>query len=240
MSSSGMAAQFTCTNGLVLAQTVPVDGARHQLLAHAALARDEHGRVRGRGPADRLPDLLQGRALAFHAIALVEGELQPPVLLHELPLAQRVPRHEQDALGFGRLLDEVVGPQLGGLHRRLHRAVPGEDDHGRCALFGLQGLQHLEPVHLRHLDVEEDEVGRFALGNLQRGRTVGGEDDLVPLVLEDHLEGRADPLFVVDDEHLGLHFFSTSTLVRNEPAGRGRYTKSQASSPFSSEASTFL
>ena len=88
---------------------------------------------------------------------------------------------------LGRLLDEVEGAQLGGLHRGRDGAVPGEDDHGRRAVDGLEALQDLHAVHLRHLDVEEDEVGRFALGDLEAGLAVGGQQALVALVLEDHL-----------------------------------------------------
>jgi hypothetical protein len=101
--------------------------------------------------------------------------------------------------------------------------VPGEDHHRRRLLLALQALQDLEPVHERHLDVEEDEVGVFLLRDLEPGRPVGREQALVALVLEDHLERGADGFLVVDDEDLGLHRRpSTSILVRNVPAGRGR------------------
>jgi hypothetical protein len=49
---------------------------------------------------------------------------------------------------------------------------------------GLQAFQDLHPVHLRHLDVEEDDVGILALGDLEPGLAVGGQDALVVLVLE--------------------------------------------------------
>ena len=227
--------------GLVAPQAVAVDGPRDQLLAHPALARDEHGGVGGGGAPHRVPHLLQGRALPLHPVALVEAELEAPVLLRELALAERVARHEQQALAVGRLLDEVVGAELGGLHGRGHRAVPGEDHHRGRGLLGLEGLQDLHAVHLRHLDVEEDEVRRLPLDHLEGGLAVGGQQALVPFVLEDHAQRGADGLLVVDHEDLGLRAhrrarafstaaffsafsgrFSTSTLARKLPSGRGR------------------
>ena len=56
ISVGGSAARFTATNGCRRARRVVVDGARHQLLAGAGLAGDEHRRVGGGGAADQLPD----------------------------------------------------------------------------------------------------------------------------------------------------------------------------------------
>ena len=84
---------------------------------------------------------------------------------------------------------------------------------GRSAL-GPEALQHVEAVHLRHLDVEEDEVGRFLLGDLEPRGAVGREQALVALVLEDHLQRRADGLLVVDDEDPRLHGWGAATSIR--------------------------
>ena len=218
---------------------VAVDGPGHQLLAHPALAGDEHGRVRGRGAAHRVPDLLEGGAAAHHPVAVVEDELQAAVLLDEPLLPERVAGGDQDALALRGLLDEVPGPELHRLDRGLDRPVAGQDHHRGRGVPLLEPLQDLEPVHLRHLDVEEDEVRRLLLGDLQPHRAARGEEHLVPLVLEDHLEGGADRVVVVDDEHPGLHGrFSTSTRVRNDVRWLGRYTVSQAGSPAASAPTT--
>ena len=52
-SSSGSAAQLTCTEAAVAPRPEPVDGARDELLAAAALAENEHGERRPRGAQDR-------------------------------------------------------------------------------------------------------------------------------------------------------------------------------------------
>ena len=63
-SVGGSAAKFTATNGARLARAVLVDGARHQLLAGAALAGDQHRHRRRGGAADRLPHGEHARARA--------------------------------------------------------------------------------------------------------------------------------------------------------------------------------
>ena len=61
ISSSGMAAQLTSTNGPVAPRGQGVDGARHQLLAGAVLAVDQHAAVGRRGDGDLLAQLLDQR-----------------------------------------------------------------------------------------------------------------------------------------------------------------------------------
>ena len=63
-----------------------------------------------------------------------------------------------------------------------------------------QPLEHLDAVHARHLDVEQHEVGRFALGEREPFLAGGGADELVAFVLERHPQRVADGGFVVDDE----------------------------------------
>ena len=82
---------------------------------------------------------------------------------------------------------------------------PGEDHHRQRRVLLLEPLQHLEPVELRHAHVEEHEVGRLLLGELQPDRAVRRLQRLVALVLEDHLERGAHGVLVVDDQHARLH-----------------------------------
>ncbi len=94
---------------------------------------------------------------------------------------------------------------------------------GGRPVLRLEPLQDLHAVHLRHLDVEEDEVGVLLLGDLQARGAVGGEEHSYPSYSKIILSDGADALLVVDDQDPGLHFrFSTSTRVRNDPEGRGR------------------
>ena len=70
----------------------------------------------------------------------------------------------QHALARERLLDEIERALLVASTAVLIVPWP-EIDHDRQRLVHrAQPLEHLEAVHARHLDVEQHEVGRLALG----------------------------------------------------------------------------
>jgi hypothetical protein len=80
------------------------------------------------------------------------------VLVLEALEPERVLDGDEQLVRRQRLLDEVVGAELGGLHGGLDGAVAAHDDDGRLDA-GVAGLaQHLEAVDVGHLDVEEREV----------------------------------------------------------------------------------
>src|SRR5690606_42039888 len=64
-----------------------------------------------------------------------------------------------------------------------------------------EARQDLQPVHSRHLDVEEHDVGPELRIDAQRLAAAGGHADLVPLVLEELAQHLADALFVRSEEH---------------------------------------
>ena len=63
-----------------------------------------------------------------------------------------------------------------------------------------QPLEHFDAVHAGHLDVEQHEVGRLALGEREALLAGRGADELVAFVLERHPQRVADGRFVVDDQ----------------------------------------
>ena len=69
ISSSGNRRAVHLDEALAAPQAVAMDRPRHQLLADAALAREQHGRVGRRRALDRVPDLAERRALADHLVA---------------------------------------------------------------------------------------------------------------------------------------------------------------------------
>ena len=64
-------------------------------------------------------------------------------------------------------------------------------------------LEHLEAVHLRHLDVEQQQVERLASQHLQRDAAVLGERDAMPQQLEAARQQQPVDLVVVDDQQAG-------------------------------------
>ena len=87
ISSGGIAAQLTLTNGLSARALGAVDRARDQLLAGAALAGDQHARPRRRDLRDLGEQRRHRRALADHLEALVGQRAQALDLArHRAPL----------------------------------------------------------------------------------------------------------------------------------------------------------
>ena len=147
-----------------------MDRARDQLLADAALAENQHRRVGRRRAPHLVHDLRQRRAVADQLVPRLERRPQLTVLAPQ--------RAELDAFAHGiehvvlreRLLDEAERAEPAGLERGRRGAVR-RDHHDRQRLVGAaQPAQHLEAVDAGHLDVEEHEVGRLALGDREAFR----------------------------------------------------------------------
>ncbi len=112
---SGIAPQLMATNGAALRVDSRVDGARDELLADAALARDEHRGL-------EVGDLRDGPEDVEHLRALGEDRLEL-VLLPDLLLERAVLAPQRLALlGLAQREHDLVG--LEGLARRSRRRRP--------------------------------------------------------------------------------------------------------------------
>ena len=177
-----------------------MDGARHQLLAGAALALHEHG---GRAVRDLLHERHQPaerRAGPDHvalAQQIVEALLERPVLGDEVAALEGLPHHLGELGALERLGEEVGGPVLHGPDRLLHGAEGGEQDHVHVGRDRLGLPQQLEAGEARHLEVGEHEIHPALPQPLQRGLTVGGEQDRVAFTRQRALETLPDGGIVV-------------------------------------------
>ena len=207
ISSSGIAAQLTSTKGPSRARGQRVDGAGHQLLAGAVLAVDEHAAARGRRDRDLLAQLLDERGSGRRSPGRARAGLaQVAVLPLEPGVVEGAARDEQGLLERERLLDEVVGAELGRLDRGLDGAVAGDHDHRGLRAHALDLGQGLEAVDAGHPDVEEDEVGRLLLQPGDRLLARAHRGDSIALVLEHAPQSRLDrPLVVHDQDVLAGH-----------------------------------
>ena len=105
----------------------------------------------------------------------------------QAPPLEGVAQHEEHAVALERLLHEVERAETGGLDRGRDRAVAGDHDHRQLGLALPQLGQDLEPVHARHLDVEQHGVGLQRLHAVWRRFRAGGRlRQLEALVFEDH------------------------------------------------------
>src|SRR5262249_13707798 len=95
---------------------------------------------------------------------------------------------------------EVVGAELGRLHRGLDGSVAGDHHHGGLGTDSLELREGVESIRAGHPDVEEDQVRALVLqprnGFLRRS----SHGDPVPLVLQHAAQGLLDRPLVVDDE----------------------------------------
>ena len=160
ISSSGIAAQLTSTNGAGAPAAERVDRARDQLLAGAVLAVDQHAAVGRRGHRDLLAQLPHRVALADHRLRAIDARAQRAVLRLEPALPQRVADDEHGLLERQRLLDEVERAHLDRAHRRLDVAVAGDQHDLRVDLPLAQPRQRRQAVHAGQPDVEHDQVER--------------------------------------------------------------------------------
>src|SRR5260221_216387 len=183
------------------ARAVPVQRARHQLLARARIARDEDGRLRLREAPDGAEDFLHRRRLAENLRRLLG-------LRGSLDLAQAfVERaaHQLDRVvnveGLGQVLE---GAALERGHRALEVGICRHDDHGRGGQARAQLAHELEAGHARHADIAHHDLRGF-LGELLERFARGAEGAVGDaLAGERLLEDPADRAVVVDDPD-GIH-----------------------------------
>ena len=162
-----------------------VDVARHQLLAGAVLAVDQHPAVGRRRHRDLLAQLHHRVALADHRVLRVDLRAQRLIFGLEPPLPQRVADDEHRLLQRQRLLDEIERAHLDPADRRLDVAVPRDHDDLRFDLPLAHARERGEPIHSRQPDVEDDDVVGLAAEALEARFPAVDRIDLVAFIAED-------------------------------------------------------
>ena len=102
-------------------------------------------------------------------------------------------------------LEEVVdGVGVEGADRVV---IVGGDEDGDGHLFDSNGFEDLETVHLRHLNIEEDEVGIELLNGVHGGFAVAAlaDDADVAIALEQAQQSRTREGFVIHDQRAQGH-----------------------------------
>ena len=127
--SSGMAAQLTAMNGLVLAPAVIVQGACHQFLAGAGLAKDENRGVAVGSKPDRLLHAPhRRRSIRSACSALLSGALLTDLRARWQPLQQGFQFVASDRLG-----EVIEGAEPHGFDRILRARKRRQHHNGRRA-----------------------------------------------------------------------------------------------------------
>ena len=199
----------------VAAQAFGMDGAGDEFLAGARLAVDEDAAVGGRHEANLLAQRLEGHAFAGEHGGHAELALELLVFGAQAARFDGVLDDDEGAIEGERLLEKVVGAELGGLDGGLDGAVAADDDDLRPGLGGeLANVgEHFESVAIGEPDVEQDHVVGRVLKQHQRLGRGGGAGDAVALFAENLFERGANLRFVVDDQdvvHEGSPFAAVS------------------------------
>ena len=194
-------------NGLVGARRMAMERARHQLLAGAALALNQHRRAARRRAGDQIEDRLHLRAAADDLVEAVRARPQPvaqlAVLAHEPAALDGVAEHGQHFVVLERLREVVERALLGRRDGAFDRAERRDHDDRQLVVQAPDVLEHLDAVLVGQHEVEQHGVdGRLAervealLGRRGRRHAVALDD-------EQRLERFADDFLVVDDEDRG-------------------------------------
>ena len=157
--------------GSSLAGAVEVDGPGEQLFPGAALALQQHRRVRPRNPRrnfDRILHTARFRDHAREGEALRNCLAEVPVFAPERGEVERLA--QRDAKLFAReRLGQVVGRSaFYRFDRRADRAVRRQHQDRQIRLDRLETGKQLHAVAARHLHVGHDQVDRLDLELLQR------------------------------------------------------------------------
>ena len=170
-SVSGMAAQLMATNGPPPAVAPGVDGAGDDLLAGAALARDEDRGVGLRHAVDEVVDLLHRGALADERVepgSLSRLEAQALYLFAQAAVGRRAVDGDGEHVDLDGLVDEVVRARADGRDRRVEAPERGEHDDRHVGAVGDDALAELDAADAAHVEVGHDDVEVVGLERLQR------------------------------------------------------------------------
>ncbi|MGB7296048.1 MAG: hypothetical protein WBC70_10705 [Candidatus Aminicenantales bacterium] len=194
---------------------VAVNGPGDELLPGAAFPVDENRGVSRGCLEEVLPELLHQGVLADELIALLGPSPQVLTFPPQGVLVEGVSDGEEDPVPVEGLFQEFEGTEFGGFHGRLNGPLPRDHDHFGAigALFDLG--QDIQTIPSRHFDVKKNELEVNRLLDQGESRLpVGGFEEMVALVLEDHSEGFPDVFLVIDDQDLGFALAFHVRLLR--------------------------
>jgi hypothetical protein len=155
----------------VLRRRAAVERARHHLLAGAALAGDEDGRVGLGHPLEQRINRLHGGAGSQELVELLRsrhGLAQPLDLVAQVTMLDRSLEGQGQGIDVEGLGDEVVGPGADGRDRGFQAAECGYDHDRQVGAVGHHALAKADAGHPPHVQVGDDDVEVGALHGGQR------------------------------------------------------------------------
>ncbi len=153
--------------------------ARDELLAGAALAEDEHGTRDRRDAGDGLLQLGECGTRAHQRRVHAKPTTQRRHLIDEAPAFDGVLDLLPDPLHRLRLVDEADRAEADRLGAAVVVAGPCVHDDRDAQAEPLDGAQHLETVHPRHLEVQNHAVHRLGGERIERRPSCPGHECFV-------------------------------------------------------------
>jgi hypothetical protein len=185
---------------------VIVQRRRHELLARSGLACDERSpRVRRQAP-DQAEELLHRGVAADHPPA---DEVPRRFLVGRrhgaLPIAFRLDGRQElpEPAEVDRLAQVIHRSRLNRLDGAVDRGVPCHQ-HGLALRVRLPDrAQHVQTADLRHLQIDDCDVGRVRVEVLERRGPSGAGHDLEPGPVAEVVEEVQDAWLIIDHEQDG-------------------------------------
>ena len=181
-----------------------MDGARHQLFAGTALARDQHGCLRRRDAGDAFDDPAQRVARTDQALAGTgrHGRIFQTHHGRRRALAgDGLLEHAREVIERDGLGDEVEGPGAQSVDRHVDVPKGGHQQDGHLRPVTGQALAKLDAAHARHAHVGDDGGGDVLMDRRERALGVGLGVGVVTELLQRVLRGLADLVVVLDDQY---------------------------------------
>ena len=182
-----------------------VQGAGGKFLARAVFAGQEHPGIRWRDAAQHFLKFGHGRGLAHQLVFIRLKGLEQGVFPAEGAGFQGARRNDHDLIQGKGLFNKVVRALADGGNGGLYGAVPGNDDDGQLGVGGLERSQRGQAIHAREPDIQEDQVRRGAVHNGQALFSRSCLQHFVALILQDAAEGKADCLFIINNQNFCCH-----------------------------------
>ena len=137
---------------------LPVNRPCYEFLATPVLTCDQHTGRRGSDLFNHLQRLLDCPAVADDLVAIGDHRSESFILRREVHVLYGVTQRQQNSVGVERLLEKIVRAELRRFDCRLDTPVTGDHHYGERVINCPDLGQRLQPVHPRHLYVEQHQM----------------------------------------------------------------------------------
>src|ERR1043166_12040 len=182
-----------------------MDRPSDQFLSGAALAGNENGRLDLGDRFDHLEDRVHYARRAhdvLDAAALPLRAFEGAVLVNERLFFEGFLDYELEFFDIEWFGNEIVRAELECLARSFDRRKSRHQDDAKIGERFADRPEELDPVHIGHFYVRDDDVGRFFLQRFERLAAVHRRSDIVPVRLEYEAQQLAVTLLVVNDQYV--------------------------------------